>query len=130
MADIKDKIQNLLQQNKSLMAGADWKNRLEELARQREAGEFEIDKVAPGELIGEPDAQFYHMQQDYPLDAPLGDTHVGAALEAISEHIAFAACDPELDAFDPKTAVFVDTETTGAVGRHWHHGLPGGSWLF
>jgi uncharacterized protein YprB with RNaseH-like and TPR domain len=41
---------------------------------------------------------------------------LGAVLEAIPEHIALSACDPELDAFDPSTALFMDAETTGLAG--------------
>ncbi|MBI5093417.1 MAG: ribonuclease H-like domain-containing protein [Candidatus Hydrogenedentes bacterium] len=116
MSDIKDRIQSLLRNHQGLMAGSDWRVRLEELSRQREAGEFEIDKVVPGELRGEGDDHFYHTQQDFPLDYLQGDIHLGSALEAIPEHIALAACDPDLDGFDPSTAVFVDTETTGLSG--------------
>jgi len=41
---------------------------------------------------------------------------LGAVLGAIPEHIALSACDTELEAFDPATALFIDAETTGLAG--------------
>lgn len=105
-----------LSQRLGLMAGAQWVQERERIEEQRRAGSFEIDQVVPGELVGGEDAQFFLLRRDYPLDHRQGIVELGAALSSVSRHIAFSACDPELEHFDPRTALFVDTETTGLAG--------------
>ncbi len=83
---------------------------------EREDGTFELENVIPGEVIGDDECGFYLIRHDYPLDHRQGIVELGSALQSKSKHIAFSACDPALDDFDPRTAVFVDTETTGLSG--------------
>ena len=113
--DIKNKLQSLLSQ-KGLMTGAAWKEQAETTARQRAEGAFEIDRVLEGETVGSEEDGFYRVQNEYPLDAFHGTERLGSVFEAIPEHLAFSACDSELDGFDPATACFIDTETTGLAG--------------
>jgi uncharacterized protein YprB with RNaseH-like and TPR domain len=115
MSDIKDRLQSMLG-DKGLMTGAEWRRKADDLARRRAEGEFEIDKVVPGEDVGEEDARFYLVRTDLGLDTQQGHVALGAALDAIPEHIALSACDSELEAFDPATTAFMDTETTGLAG--------------
>lgn len=115
MSDIKDRLKILLA-NKGLMTGAEWRRQAEETARRREAGEFEIARVVRGESVTVGGGQFYLVREDFPLDTPHGGTVLGDTLAAIPEHIAFSACDAELDGFDPAAAVFLDTETSGLAG--------------
>ncbi len=113
--DIQDKLKALLA-NKGVMTGQEWRKAAEEHARQRAEGVFEIDKTVPGRLVGDSEEGFYLVQTDYPLDTPHGPHALGEALDAAPSHIAFSACDEELEDYDPATAMFVDTETTGLAG--------------
>lgn len=116
MADhIRDKLRELLA-HKGIETGSEWQTRLAEVRRRREAGEFEIDKVVPGELVNGPDGGFYHVRHEYPLELEHGCVTLGSVLETIPAHVALSACDDELADFDPRTAVFVDVETAGLAG--------------
>lgn len=99
-----------------LMTGSQFKQKHAELEEQRAAGTFEVDKIVEGEVIGDPDDGFYLVRRDYPLEHVHGSAPLGVALDADAQHIATSANDEELAAFDPRTAVFVDTETTGLMG--------------
>ena len=115
MSDVQAKLENLLK-TQGVMSGAQFRAQADELQQRRAAGDFEIGKVIAGELIGEPDAGFYRVRSDFPLDTPHGTMTLSSALEAEAHHIAVSANDEELRAFDPRTAVFIDTETTGIMG--------------
>jgi len=84
--------------------------------QEREAGTYLLEKHIPGQVIGDAEGGFYLIRHDYPLDYRQGIVELGSALRSQSKHIAFSACDAELDDFDPRTACFVDTETTGLMG--------------
>lgn len=115
MADIKDKLKELLA-TKGLMAGSDLQAKIETLRQQRLAGAFDIEKVVPGAILGEPDRGFFLVASEYPLDHLHGHIRLGAVLEAVPDHIALCACDDELKDFVPRTAAFVDIETAGLAG--------------
>ena len=83
---------------------------------RRTSGAYDIDQVMPGTLIGDDTSQFYLVRTDYPLEHRQGSTALGAALDTMSKHIAFSACDPALQDFDPRKTLFVDTETIGLSG--------------
>lgn len=113
---MKDKLESLLRA-KGVMAGAEWRQRLEEQVQRAASGEFEIQNVVPGTVVGEsPDTGFYLVRTDYDIDTLHGPVPLGAALQSLPEHIALSACDDELQSFDPTTAVYLDTETTGLSG--------------
>ncbi|MBI4557990.1 MAG: ribonuclease H-like domain-containing protein [Candidatus Hydrogenedentes bacterium] len=115
MEDIKVKLKAMLA-DQGLMTGSEWKVKIEELQRRREAGEFEIDKFVPGEVVSNAAGSFYLVRSDFPLEWPQGRVELGAVLEVIPENIALAACDSDLERFNPSTALFLDTETSGIVG--------------
>ena len=115
MADLQDKLKGLLATT-GLMTGAQWQDRAAEIEEQRASGDFEIDKTIPGEIIGDEESAFYLVRQDFPLETPHGNTTLGAALGTLPHHIALSASDAELADFDIRSAVFVDTETTGLAG--------------
>ncbi|MBN2311849.1 MAG: ribonuclease H-like domain-containing protein [Candidatus Hydrogenedentes bacterium] len=115
MSDMKDKLRALASQD-GLMMGAEWRQKLQRLERQRAEGRFEIDKIVPGEVLGGTGSGFYLVREDFPLDTRHGAVTLGAALEAAPEHIALSACDDELEAFEPGSALFIDAETTGLAG--------------
>ncbi len=115
MTDVQDKLKSLLGTH-GVMSGADFRVQAEDFQRRRVAGEFEIDRVASGEVIGDPEDGFYLVRSDFPLDTAHGNMTLGSALDAEARHIAVSANDEELQGFDPETAVFVDTETTGLMG--------------
>ena len=98
------------------MSGAAFRVQAEEVQRRQTAGEFEIDSVVEGEVIGDPDDGFFLVRSDFPLDTAHGNITLGSALNAEARHIAVSANDEELQDFDPKTTVYVDTETTGLMG--------------
>lgn len=115
MSDMRDKLQSLLSRQ-GLMSGAQWRRQAEELAERRASGEFEIDKMVSGEVVGDPDAGFYLVRTDFPLDTPHGNVTLGEALLALPEYVALSANDSDLRDFTPETALFMDTETTGLAG--------------
>jgi len=99
-----------------LRTGSQWAAERAEVESRRESGDFEVDKIIPGALIGGENGRFFLARHDYPLDHRQGNLELGEALRASSRHIAFSAADPELEDFDPRTALFMDTETTGLAG--------------
>ena len=115
MSDVQDKLKALLGTS-GVMSGAAFRVKSQELEEQRASGEFEIGKVVPGEVIGDANDGFFLVRNDFPIDTPHGNMTLGSALQADARHIAVSANDEELTAFDPTTAVFVDTETTGLMG--------------
>lgn len=115
MSDIGDKLRDLLAKHR-VMTGAQLASRQQERERRCQAGELEVEKVVPGEIVGEPDNRFFLVREDFPLETRQGEVALGAVLDAIPEHIALSACDAELEVFDPATALFMDTETTGLAG--------------
>ncbi|MCC6696919.1 MAG: ribonuclease H-like domain-containing protein [Candidatus Hydrogenedentes bacterium] len=115
MPEINPKLEILLASQR-IMRGADWMQRLDDLRKQRESGDFEIDKVVPGKLRGDAESGFYLVQNTYPLDTQQGSIPLGAVLDVSGDHIALSASDDELKEFDPRKALFVDTETSGLAG--------------
>jgi uncharacterized protein YprB with RNaseH-like and TPR domain len=115
MADMKDKLRELLA-NKGVMTGSDWQTRMDDVRRRRESGELEVDKIVPGEVVGDGDSGFYRVRSDFPLDQDHGCVTLGSVLEAVPEHVALSACDDELAEFNPRNAAFVDIETAGLAG--------------
>jgi len=118
MGDRTEKILQLraLLNTPGVMGGAQFRAVAEDRDAARARGDFEVRKVVPGEIVGEPDNGFYLVRQEFPLVWEHGNTPLGAALAADARHIATSANDDELHAFDPRKAVFVDTETTGLMG--------------
>ena len=112
---LQEKLKGLLA-NRNLMLGADWAKKREELDQQRKEGVFEIEREVPGTVIENESGRFYLVRHEYPLDTRHGNVELGAALDVIPEHLAFSACDADLETFDPGTALFMDTETTGLAG--------------
>lgn len=115
MSDFRDRLDKLSRMQ-GLMTGAEWKARSGEIEHQRASGEFEVDRVVPGALIGDAESGFYRIRQEFDLDTRHGHVALGEALAADARHIAFSAADAGLAEFNPETAVFVDTETTGLAG--------------
>jgi len=105
-----------LTQRLGLMTGSQYVHHREEVEAQREAGDFEIDQVVDGKVVGDDEAGFFLVRRDFPLDYQQGIVTLGAALASSSKHIAFSAADPGLEDFDPRTTLFIDTETTGLAG--------------
>ena len=100
----------------NLRTGSQWVAQHEEVQARREAGEFEVDKIIPGELLGGEEGRFFLVRRDFPLEHRQGNLELGEALQASSKHVALSAADPDLLDFDPRTALFMDTETTGLAG--------------
>jgi len=115
MSELRDKLQSLLARQ-GLMSGAEWRRKTEELAQRRASGEFEIDRVVSGEVVGDANAGFFLVRTEFPLDTAHGNVTLGEALLALPEHVALSANDADLRDFAPETAIFLDTETTGLAG--------------
>ncbi|HRK33028.1 MAG TPA: ribonuclease H-like domain-containing protein [Candidatus Hydrogenedentes bacterium] len=115
MTNARDKLASLLS-TPGLMKGADWQQKLETLRQERESGEFEIDKVQPGLIVGETDRGFFLVSETFPLDTAQGNIDLGAVLNVCGDHIALSSSDDALKAFDPRKALFIDTETSGLAG--------------
>lgn len=119
MSDITNKLDALLKRSgvsAGLMTGAQWQQARTDLDEDRQRGRYDLEVIVPGEEVGEGDSKFWLVRRDYPLEFMQGKLPLGAALQSASEHIAFSACDPDLADFDPRSAVFVDTETIGLAG--------------
>ncbi len=115
MSDIKDKLKELLA-TRGVMTGAEWGRQRAELDERRQRGDFEIDRCVPGDAMGDMDDHFYRVVNTFPPETRQGGLALGDLLDTIPEHIALSARDPDLDDFDPATALFIDTETTGLAG--------------
>ena len=115
MSEISDKLKQLLG-NRSLMTGAEFVHKRKIIEQRRAAGDFEIDKFVPGEVVENEAGRVYLVRHAFPLDARHGGVEIGSVLESIPEHIALTACDTDLEEFNPATACFIDTETTGLAG--------------
>ncbi|HOZ45317.1 MAG TPA: ribonuclease H-like domain-containing protein [Candidatus Hydrogenedentes bacterium] len=93
---------------------------LDELAHgrdsQRGVRALDINEVVPGRLVGDGDDHFFLVSEDFPIEYCHGRVPLALALDAVPQHIALSACDSQLEAFDPATTVFIDTETTGLAG--------------
>lgn len=111
----REKLEALLRRT-GVMTGAQWARQRMQEEQRREAGEYDIDRIVPGEAVGKGDAKFYLVRRDFPLDALHGSVELGSVLRTSSKHIAFSACDPDLEDLDPRATLFMDTETTGLVG--------------
>src|SRR5690606_6703673 len=92
MSEMKDKLRALLA-NRGVMTGTQWQARVEEIRQRREAGDFEVHRVIPGELCGEDDRAFFRVCQDFPRDHLHGSVALGDVLDAVPQHIALSACD-------------------------------------
>jgi len=110
-----DRLKQLLDRH-GLMTGKDLFAKRETVEQQRKAGDFEIDQCVPGEVIENDAGSFYLVRSEFPLTTQQGGIEIGAALDSIPEHIALTACDSELEEFNPATACFIDTETSGLSG--------------
>jgi len=115
MAEISDKLKQLMA-NRGVMLGTEWQAERQRTEQSRQAGDFEIEKCVPGEPVENEAGSFYLVRTDFPLDACQGGVPLGDIFSAGAEHIAVSACDEELAAFDPRSAVFIDIETTGLAG--------------
>ncbi len=115
MADKRDTLRRLLNQH-GIITGAELQQRARKESETRASDAFEIDKVLPGEVVTDGDTGFFLVRHRFDLDDRHGNLPFRAALSATPEHIALSACDEELAAFDARTAVFIDTETTGLSG--------------
>ncbi len=115
MSDVRNKLASLLN-TPGLMKGADWQEKLETLRLERETGEYEVDKVVRGEVVGDPERGFFLARETFPLDTLQGDIELGAVLQVSGDHVAFSGADDSLKEFDPRKALFIDTETTGLSG--------------
>jgi uncharacterized protein YprB with RNaseH-like and TPR domain len=81
-----------------------------------ESGEYDMEQVFTGELTGDEDSRFFLVRQRFPLAHRQGTVELGEVMQTSSRHIAFSACDTELQDFDPRRTLFVDTETIGLAG--------------
>ena len=81
-----------------------------------EAGEYDIEQVFTGTLTGDEDSSFFLVRNRFPLGHRQGTVELGEVMQTSARHIAFSACDTELQDFDPCRALFVDTETIGLAG--------------
>ncbi len=118
MGDRSQKISQLraLLNTPGVMGGAQFRAVSDERNAARERGDFEVQRVMPGEIVGDPSDGFYLVRQDFPLAWEHGCVPLESALAADGRHVATSANDDELHAFDPRKTVFVDTETTGLMG--------------
>lgn len=115
MKDIRDKLDALMKRP-GVMIGSQWQQAREAQTEERKQAGHDIAQVIPGEAVGDEEARFWLVREDFPLTHQQGKLTLGAALDSVSKHIAFSACDEELADFDPRTACFVDTETIGLAG--------------
>ncbi|MFA6239617.1 MAG: ribonuclease H-like domain-containing protein [Candidatus Hydrogenedentales bacterium] len=111
----KQKLDEILSRS-GVMKGSEWRQRLEGLQRLREEGAYEVNTVVPGTVVGGDQDGFYLVSHTYPWHTPHGTVTLDSVLEARGEHIALSASDNELIEFNPRTAFFIDTETTGLSG--------------
>jgi uncharacterized protein len=99
-----------------LMTGAQWKNNATQEIKTRDEGGYEIDTCVPGSIITIEHDEFYLVRTDFPINTQHGNLTLQDGLNVNGKHISLSANDQELVDFDPRTALFIDTETTGLMG--------------
>ena len=115
MSDLQKKLA-ALSSMRGVMTGAQWKGQAEEEIKTRDAGGYDIQHIVPGEVEVIDEDEFYLVRQDFRLSTQHGNLTLGDGLNVEGQHISLSANDDELTEFDPRKAVFVDTETTGLMG--------------
>ena len=115
MTDLKNKLDALLK-HKGVHSGAQWKKKQKVELKNRRGGAYEINAIVPGESVGQGGDAFYRVRHDFTSDHQHGFMPLNAFLSISPEHIAFSACDPDLNNIDPSKTCFIDTETTGLAG--------------
>jgi hypothetical protein len=115
MSELQKKLASLANVS-GLMTGAQWKNQAAKEIKTVHEGGYEIDACVPGEVMTIEKDEFYLVRTDFPISTQHGDLSLEDGLNVEGKHISLSANDEELADFDPRTAVFVDTETTGLMG--------------
>lgn len=113
--DIRSKLDALMRRP-GVMIGSQWQQSREAQTEERQQSGHDLVRVIPGEAVGDEESSFWLVREDFPLTHQQGKLTLGSALECDARHIAFSACDAELEDFNPRTACFVDTETIGLAG--------------
>ena len=91
----------------------------QETAEERKrcaAGEFEIERIVPGEVVKNDSGEFYLVTRKFPVTELHGNTSLISAQQIGGEAIAVISNDEQLREFRLDRAVFLDTETTGLAG--------------
>ena len=83
---------------------------------RRAAGDFEIDRVVPGEIVRNDAGEFFLATRRYPITETHGNTALLAAQQVSSQAVAVIANDEGLRQLCLDCAIFLDTETTGLAG--------------
>src|SRR5690606_36393916 len=109
MSDTQAKLREILGRHAGLMTGTAFRVQAEDTSRRRAAGDFEVDKIVSGEIVGEEQDGFFLVQESFAADTRHGHLTLGSALNADAGHIATSAKDEELTSFDPHKTVFIDT---------------------
>ena len=90
-----------------------------EVAEQRKrcaAGEFEIERVLPGEIVENDAGKFFLATRRFSITDCQGNVSLSTAQHVGGDAIAVVSNDYELGEFRLDRAVFLDTETTGLAG--------------
>ena len=75
-----------------------------------------IEQFIPGELVETEYGRFFLGKEDYPASHYHGAWPLAAALTQCGANILPLACDTSLENLDFRSAIFLDTETTGLAG--------------
>lgn len=85
--------------------------------RQRcAAGEFEIERMVPGEVVTNDSGAFFLVTRKFPVTELHGNTSLLTAQQIGGDAVAVISNDEQLGEFRLDRAVFLDTETTGLAG--------------
>ena len=84
--------------------------------RRCAAGEFEIERMVPGEVVKNDSGAFFLVTRKFPVTDVHGNTSLLTAQQIGGDAIAVISNDEQLREFRLDRAVFLDTETTGLAG--------------
>lgn len=76
----------------------------------------DLAKLIGGEVVSSIHGEFLMRDATYRLDARVGRTSLEKLVNALPDAARVLTASTDLDAFDPRNAVFIDTETTGISG--------------
>lgn len=76
----------------------------------------DLAKLIGGEIVSSTHGEFLQRDAIYRLDARVGRTSLEKLVNALPDAARILTASVDLENFDPRTAAFIDTETTGLSG--------------
>ncbi|MAG36320.1 MAG: hypothetical protein CL878_08760 [Dehalococcoidia bacterium] len=95
---------------------ASWTRRDTPRATSADRPPVSLDEAVPGEEVRTAQGRFYRIRTVWPAEGRYGGEVLRAFTRVRPSSLTFLTDDTSLRSFDPRRAVFLDTETTGLAG--------------